>query len=43
MPSILSNSSKFLPLEIEINFEEDFKYFEISLAFSNPICLIPRE
>ncbi len=43
IPSIFDNSFKSLSLDKFIKLDADFKYFEINLAFSKPMCLIPKE
>ena len=42
MPSILSKSSKFFFFDNDIKFFKVFRFLAISLAFSKPICLIPK-
>ena len=43
IPSIFNNSLYFYLLDKALNLENDLKYFEISFAFSKPICLMPSE
>jgi len=42
IPSISSNSSKFLLVDKLIKFPHVLKYFAKIFAFSYPICLIPN-
>ena len=43
IPSILTNSSNFLFFNKLRKFEDVFKFLEINLAFSKPMCRIPSE